>query len=61
MLANLLRTARARLLPPNKSATFYCSRCGLRAHISGDPDYVRKILTIVESHPRPCKPKPKTL
>ncbi|MFF7115441.1 hypothetical protein ACFY91_24460 [Streptomyces albogriseolus] len=62
MLATLLRTARARLFPPHKSATFSCIRCGLRVHISGDPDCVRnEILTIAESHSRPCKPKPTTL
>ncbi|MGW3392141.1 hypothetical protein [Streptomyces cinereoruber] len=62
MFANLLRTARAQLFPPNKSATFSCIRCGLVVHVSGDPDYVRNtILTVSESHPRHCKPKPKTL
>ncbi|WP_435060309.1 hypothetical protein [Streptomyces sp. bgisy060] len=61
MLANLLRTARARLFPPHKSATFSCSRCGLHVQITGDPDCVRKILNIAENHPRPCKPKPKAL
>ncbi|MEU3639938.1 hypothetical protein AB0H23_27440 [Streptomyces albogriseolus] len=62
MLANLLRAARARLFPPNKSAAFSCIRCGLVAHVSGDRDYVRNtILTVSESHPHPCKPKSRTL
>ncbi|MFJ5817327.1 hypothetical protein ACIQGT_26035 [Streptomyces sp. NPDC093108] len=60
MLANLLRTARARLFPrPLLTATYSCGRCGLRVQVTDRPDNVTKILNAVVRHG--CTPKTKAL
>lgn len=59
MLTELLRNALARLTTPLETATYSCSRCGLRVKITDDPERVTQVLTLVINHP--CKPKPKTL
>lgn len=61
MSFTLLRAAYARLFPTQESAAFSCARCGLRVQITNAPDAVNKILTVMDSHPRPCKANPKTL
>lgn len=59
MFTTLLRSIRARLVPPLKTVRYRCDRCGLRAEITDHPDHIPPLLAAMSSHS--CEPKPKTL